>query len=53
MNPPTMLAVMESVAWQKFVLYCQQLKHGELEKLKIADGVPQIAEKVTEKVRFT
>jgi hypothetical protein len=38
--------------WEKFILFCEQLKFGEIEKLKIQDGVPMIAEKVTARVKF-
>jgi hypothetical protein len=41
-----------SVAWQNFIRLCQQLGHGEIEKLKIQDGVPVMAEVVREKVKF-
>lgn len=37
----------------KFILFCKTLGHGEIEKLKIADGLPMLAEKVTEKVKFS
>jgi len=35
------------------IRFCQQLGHGEIEKLKIQDGVPVIADVVREKVKFT
>ena len=38
--------------WQKFIAYCEEIGHGEIEKLKIQDGVPVLAEKVTQKTRF-
>jgi hypothetical protein len=34
-------------------MFCQQLGHGALEKLKIQDGVPVIADIGREKVKFT
>ena len=42
-----------SEEWAKLIRYCQQLGHGEIEKLKIQDGVPVIADVVREKVKFT
>lgn len=38
--------------WTQFIKFCEKLKFGEIEKLKIQDGVPIIAEKVTERVKF-
>jgi hypothetical protein len=40
-------------AWLRLIRYCAELGHGEIEKLKIQDGVPVIAEIVREKVKFT
>ena len=39
-------------AWQAFIRYCEQLGHGEIEKLKIQDGIPVLAEVTTQKVKF-
>jgi len=39
-------------AWLAFVRYCQELRHGEIERLKIQDGVPVLAEVVKEKIKF-
>ena len=39
--------------WARLIRFCQQLGHGEIEKLKIQDGVPVIADLVREKVKFT
>jgi len=39
-------------AWQQFIRYCTELGHGEIEKLKIQDGLPMAAEVTTKKVRF-
>lgn len=41
-----------SPAWQKFIAYCREIGHGEIEKVKIMDGVPVLAEKVTQKTKF-
>lgn len=40
-------------AWVRLMQYCSELGHGEIEKLKIQDGVPVIADVVREKVKFT
>jgi hypothetical protein len=40
-------------AWYSFVKYCESLKFGEIEKLKIQDGLPVMAEEVKKKVAFT
>ena len=40
-------------AWIRLIRYCAELGHGEIEKLKIQDGVPVIADVVRGKVKFT
>lgn len=42
-----------SEEWARLIRFCQQLGHGEIEKLKIQDGVPVITDVVREKVKFT
>lgn len=39
-------------AWLALIRYCRELRHGELERLSIQDGVPVIAEHVRQKVKF-
>ena len=39
-------------AWSAFVRYCQELSHGEIECLKIQDGLPVLAEVTKKKVKF-
>jgi hypothetical protein len=39
--------------WYSFIRYCENLKYGEIEKLKIQDGLPLLAEEVRRKIRFT
>jgi len=39
-------------AWQAFVRYCAELQHGEIELLKIQDGLPVLAEVIRKKVKF-
>lgn len=40
-------------AWIRLMRYCAELRHGEIDKLKIQDGVPVVADVVREKVKFT
>jgi hypothetical protein len=40
-------------AWQRLIDYCIQLGHGEIEKLKIQDGLPMTAEVTTRKIKFS
>ncbi len=40
-------------AWLAFVRFCEELRHGEIECLKIQDGLPVLAEVTTKKVKFT
>lgn len=42
-----------SKEWARLIQFCQELGHGEIEKLKIQDGIPVIADVVREKVKFT
>ena len=39
-------------AWRAFIRYCAELQHGEIELLKIQDGLPMLAEKVKKKIKF-
>lgn len=40
-------------AWRAFVRYCAEMQHGEIEILKIQNGLPVIAEVTRKKVKFT
>ena len=40
-------------AWLRLMQYCSELGHGEIEKLKIQDGLPMAAEVTTRKVKFS
>ena len=40
-------------SWFVFIHYCGQLQHGEIERLKIQDGLPILAEVIKEKIKFT
>ena len=35
-----------------FVRFCQELRHGEIERLKIQDGLPVLAEVTKKKIKF-
>jgi hypothetical protein len=39
-------------AWREFIRFCRDLRHGEIERLNIQDGVPVLAEVITRKIRF-
>jgi len=39
-------------AWLALIRYCTELQHGEIERLKIQDGLPTLAEVTTKKVKF-
>jgi len=40
-------------SWFRLIRYCAELGHGEIERLKIQDGLPIIAEVTTRKVKFS
>lgn len=40
-------------AWRAFIQYCSQMRHGEIERLCIQDGLPVLAETTRKKVKFT
>jgi len=39
-------------AWRSFIEYCMELGHGEIEILKIQDGLPVLAEVTRKKIKF-
>jgi hypothetical protein len=39
-------------AWIAFIKYCAALDHGEIELLKIQNGLPVLAETTRKKVKF-
>ena len=39
-------------AWREFIRYCRELRHGEIERLCIQDGVPVLAEVTKQKIKF-
>ena len=42
-----------NAAWVEFMRYCAELGHGEIERLKIQDGLPMLAEQAIKKVKFS
>jgi hypothetical protein len=40
-------------AWLRLMEYCAELKYGELQNLKIQDGLPVVAEVTMKKVKFS
>jgi hypothetical protein len=39
-------------AWQALIRFCSEVGHGEIERIKIQDGLPVAAEVVTRKIRW-
>ncbi len=39
--------------WYTFIKHCESLRYGEIEKLKIQDGLPMMAEEVKKKIKFS
>lgn len=39
-------------AWREFIRFCRELRHGEIERLIVQDGVPVLAELTKKKVKF-
>jgi hypothetical protein len=40
-------------SWTAFIRFCRELKHGEIERLSIQDGLPVVAATTRRKVKFT
>ena len=38
--------------WCDFIRYCEKMGYGEIQNLRIHDGIPQIAEVVKKKISF-
>ena len=51
-NWPRTLATPLHPAWQAFIRFCEELGHGELDRLLIEDGLPVLAEVTKQKVKF-
>ena len=41
------------VNWCDFITLCERLNFGEIENLKIQDGLPMVAEVVKKKISFS
>ena len=39
-------------AWRAFIQYCRDLDHGEIECIKIQNGLPVSAEVIKKKIRW-
>ncbi len=39
-------------AWYSFIKYCESIRYGEIDRLKIQDGLPMLAEEVKKKIKF-
>jgi len=51
-QPPGAAREELSGAWLAFIRYCRQIGHGEIERLRIQDGLPVLAEVTRKKVKF-
>lgn len=40
-------------AWVALIRHCQAMGHGEIERIKIQDGVPVLIEKSVERIKLT
>ena len=40
-------------AWRAFLRFCVELRHGEIERLCIQDGLPVLAEMTKKKIKFS
>lgn len=39
--------------WFSFIKYCETLRYGEIQKLRIENGLPTGAEEVKKKIKFS
>ncbi len=39
-------------SWQALIRFCRDLKHGEIERINIQDGLPVSAEVIRKKIRW-
>jgi hypothetical protein len=39
--------------WCSFIRFCEELQYGEIEQLKVQDGLPVLAEITKKKVKFS
>ena len=40
-------------AWRAFIHLCKELGYGEIERVKVQDGLPVLAEVARKKIKFT
>lgn len=40
-------------AWENLIRFCHEMGHGEIERIRIQDGLPVMAELATRKIKFT
>ena len=40
-------------AWIALIRHCQAMGHGEIERIRIQDGVPVLIERSVEKIKLT
>ena len=40
-------------AWRELIRQCEELGFGEIERLKIQDGIPVLAERVIRRIKLT
>ena len=40
-------------AWIALIRHCLQMGHGEIERLKIQDGIPVMAERSIQRIKLT
>jgi len=38
--------------WHSFIKYCESIEYGEIDNLKIQDGLPVAAERALKKTKF-
>ena len=51
-NPPKSRHIHIHPIWYTFIKYCESVKFGEIENLKIQDGLPMVAEGIKKKIMF-
>lgn len=52
-NPKNCVSLGLHKNWRDFIRYCEKIGYGEIQNLKIQDGLPQIAEVVKKKINFS
>ena len=40
-------------AWINLIVHCREIGYGEIERLKIQDGVPVLIEKTIQRIKLT